>query len=208
MKLAVRNAKGKKVGEVELSSAIFEAKVNDTAVAQTYRAQMAMARAGTASTKGRAEVRGGGRKPWRQKGTGRARAGSIRSPLWAGGGTVFGPKPRGYTFPVPKKVRRLAVKSVLSAKAKDGELIVVDWKPGEDEAKTKIAAEVLSNIGAPVSTTIVIDEAGDLIERAARNIAGVKVVRVSSLNVRDLLNNEGIVITRAALDKMQEVLAE
>jgi large subunit ribosomal protein L4 len=207
MKLIVRDAKGKKVGEIEAKSEVFDSKVNEAVVHQVVRAQLAASRAGTASTKTRAEVRGGGRKPWRQKGTGRARAGSIRSPIWVGGGIVFGPKPRDYSFKVPKKIKRLALRSVLTMKAKKNQILVVkDF--GLKEPKTKKALEVLKKLGISGKTTLVLENGQDIIEKSVRNIPGIKVIKVDNINVYDLLDNETLVFTPTALERIEEVLAE
>jgi large subunit ribosomal protein L4 len=206
MKLIVRDAKGKKVGEIEAKPEVFDSKVSEAAVHQVVRAQLAAARAGTASTKTRVEVRGGGRKPWRQKGTGRARAGSIRSPIWVGGGVTFGPKPRDYSFKVPKKVKRLALRSVLTMKAKKDQILVVkDF--GLKKPKTKKAVEVFKKLGILGKTTLVLENNQEVIEKSVQNIPGVKVVKVDNINVYDLLDNETLVFTPAALERVEEVLA-
>ncbi len=206
MKIAVRNKEGKEVKKLDLKPEIFESDINQTVVHQVVRSQMAAARSGTASTKTRAEVSGGGKKPWRQKGTGRARAGSNRSPLWVGGGVVFGPKPRDYAFPVPKKMRRLALKSVLSLKAKSDDLVVVD-DFGLTEPRTKEAAVVLKNLGVTGKATVVVADGQEVVEKSCRNIPGVHVVKMTQLNVYDLVNNEKLVLTKSALDKIEEALA-
>jgi large subunit ribosomal protein L4 len=207
MKLIVRDAKGKKVGEIEAKPEVFDSKVSEAAVHQVVRAQLAAARAGTASTKTRVEVRGGGRKPWRQKGTGRARAGSIRSPIWVGGGVTFGPKPRDYSFKVPKKVKRLALRSVLTMKAKKDQILVVkDF--GLKEPKTKKAVEVFKKLGISGKTTLVLENNQEVIEKSVRNIPGVRVIKVDNINVYDLLDNETLVFTPAALERVEEVLAK
>lgn len=205
MKLAISDSKGKKVGEMELRPEIADVKVNESLVHQVVRAQLAAARAGTASTKTRSEVRGGGKKPWRQKGTGRARAGSIRSPLWVGGGTVFGPTPRDYSFSVPKKVKKQALRSIIASKAKSGDLIVVD-DFGLVEPKTKAALEVLKNVGALGKTTLVVGPEEGAVVKSTRNIEGVHAIKAQNINAYDLLNNEKIVMTKRALELVQEVL--
>jgi large subunit ribosomal protein L4 len=167
---------------------------------------MAAARRGTASTKTRAEVRGGGRKPWRQKGTGRARIGSIRAPHWVGGGVVFGPSPRDYSFSVPKKMRRLALKGILSAKAKEGNLIVLD-DFGLEAPKTKEAVQILKNLNVDKKATVIVGEDQFSAVQSVRNIDKVRVIFSSELNAYDLLDNEYIVVTRAALGSIEEGLA-
>ncbi|MDI6716506.1 MAG: 50S ribosomal protein L4, partial [Actinomycetota bacterium] len=169
--------------------------------------QLAAARRGTAKTKTRAEVSGGGRKPWRQKGTGRARIGSIRAPHWVGGGTVFGPLPRDYSFHVPRKMRRLALRSILSAKAREGRLIVID-DFGLSEPKTKEAAKILKNLNVTDKATVMVDKGQEVIEKSVRNIASVKVIYSSEINAYDLLDNEYLVMTRAALNSVEEALAK
>ncbi len=205
MKLTVSDSRGNKVGEAELRPEIAEAEMNEGAVHQVVRAQLAAARAGTASTKTRSEVRGGGRKPWRQKGTGRARAGSIRSPLWVGGGTVFGPTPRDYSFSVPRKVKKQALRSIIASKAKGGDLIVVD-DFGLAEPKTKAAVDVLKNLGALGKTTVVVGPEESVVIKSVRNIEGVRAIKVQNINAYDLLNNEKIVMTKPAFELVQEVL--
>jgi len=207
VKIPVRDKEGKTIEEISVNPAVFEVDVNEAVVHQVVKAQLAAARRGTAKTKTRAEVRGGGRKPWRQKGTGRARAGSIRSPLWVGGGTVFGPTPRDYSFNVPKKMRRLALRSILSMKARDGRLIVVD-DFGLAEPKTKEAVRILKNLDAIKKTTVVVGEEQDMAVRSVRNIEGVKVIYSSEINAYDLLDNEHVVMTRAALNYVEEGLAK
>lgn len=205
MKLPVSDKTGKKIDEVELRPEISEVKINESVVHQVVRAQSAAARAGTASTKTRSEVRGGGRKPWRQKGTGRARAGSIRSPIWTGGGTTFGPTPRDYSFAVPKKVKKLALRSILAMKAKDEKLVVVD-NFDLAEPKTKAAVETLKNLGATKKTTLVVSREEGVVVKSARNIEGVRVIYAHNINAFDLLNNDKLVMTRGALGQVQEVL--
>jgi len=207
VKIPVRNREGKTIEEISVSPAVFEVEPNEAVVHQVVKAQLAAARRGTAKTKTRAEVRGGGKKPWRQKGTGRARIGSIRAPHWVGGGTVFGPTPRDYSFNVPKKMRRLALKSILSAKAKEGRLIVLD-DFGLAEPKTKEAVQILKNLEATTKTTVVVGENQDTAVRSVRNIDNVKVIYSTELNAYDLLDNEYLVMTRAALNAVEEGLAK
>ncbi len=206
LKVPVINKEGKKVEELELNSQIFESEINSHAVHQTIRAILAARRRGTSSTKTRSEVRGGGKKPWRQKGTGRARTGSTRSPLWKGGGVTFGPHPRDYNIKIPRKVKKLALKSALSAKAKESEVIVVDSFEIE-EAKTQKAREILDKIGLIDKTVIVLDTESEQTMKALRNIDNVRLVRVPALNVYDVLDNQKLVFTRSAINKVMEALA-
>lgn len=205
--VAKYNTTGSQVGEINLADSVFNQNVNEHAVHQVITAQLAAIRQGTASTKTRGEVRGGGRKPWRQKGTGRARHGSIRSPLWVGGGIVFGPKPRDYQQKVPKKVKRMALRSILTDKLKNDSLIVLeDLK--FDQPKTKQMAEVLNNLKLDgKKVVIIIPEKDANIYLSTRNIPGVKTLLVEALNAYDLLNNDYIVIANEALEKIEEVLA-
>ncbi|MEW5707084.1 MAG: 50S ribosomal protein L4 [Actinomycetota bacterium] len=207
MKIPVLNKEGKTIEEISVSPEVFEEKGNEAVVHQVIRAQLAAARRGTAKTKTRAEVSGGGRKPWRQKGTGRARIGSIRAPHWVGGGTVFGPLPRDYSFHVPRKMRRLALRSILSAKAREGRLIVID-DFGLSEPKTKEAAKILKNLNVTDKATVMVDKGQEVIEKSVRNIASVKVIYSSEINAYDLLDNEYLVMTRAALNSVEEALAK
>lgn len=206
-KIAVHNGSGKKIDEINLDPAIFGVKVNQSVVHQAIRAQMAAARSGSASTKTRAEVRGGGVKPWRQKGTGRARAGSIRSPLWKGGGVVFGPKPKSHSFSLPKKVKRQAVKSILSQKAKSNSLILVDM-PELKKPQTKKAAQVLKNLKAEGKSSVVVAPEQENLEKSLRNLANVRVVYLSEVGPYDLLDNEKLIFTRAAFERFLEVLSK
>ncbi|MEW6188810.1 MAG: 50S ribosomal protein L4 [Actinomycetota bacterium] len=205
LKLPVLSARGKKIDEVELNPQIFESEVNESLLHQVIRSQRAAMRSGTASTKTRNEVRGGGAKPWRQKGTGRARAGTIRSPLWRGGGVVFGPKPRDYSFSVPKKVKKLALKSALSAKARDSELIILDHFKLK-RPKTKEAVRVLKNLKVTKKTTVVVAEGNEDVKRAIRNIPFAKVIEVSEVNPYNVLDNDVLILTRDALNRLTEVL--
>jgi len=206
VKIPVRDKEGKTIEELDASPEVFEVKLNEAVVHQVIRGQLAGARSGTANTKTRAEVRGGGRKPWRQKGTGRARIGSIRAPHWVGGGTVFGPKPRDYSFNVPKKMRRLALKSILSMKARDGKLVIVD-DFGLTGPKTKDAIEILKNLEINAKTTVVVGLDQDNEVMSIRNIEGMRVIYSSEINAYDLLDNEFIVMTRVAFNAVEEGLA-
>ena len=204
-KLDLYNIEGEKIGEVTLSSKVFGAKVNEALLYEALKAQASSRRRGTASTKERAQVRGGGRKPWRQKGTGRARAGSIRSPIWKGGGTTFGPRPRDYSYSLPRKAKRKAIKSALSAKFKEKEILILD-RMGLKEAKTKKMASILVNLRSGKKPLLVIEEGNEMVRRAARNIEGVKVISPNSLNLYDLLNHNKLILTKEALAKIEEHL--
>ena len=197
---------GANVGSVELNDELFGAPVNEAVLHQVVTAQLAGRRMGTHDTKTRGEVRGGGRKPYRQKGTGRARQGSRRSPQWKGGGVVFGPHPRGYEQKMNAKMRRAALQSVLSAKATDEALRVVE---GFDlaEIKTRALAERLAGWDAQGKVLVVLAERDDVVERSCRNLREVRVILADSLNVVDLLEADTIVFTRDALQRAQEVYA-
>ena len=189
----------------ELKEQIFGIKTRPHLLHQTVVMQLNNRRAGTAATKSKGFVRGGGKKPWRQKGTGRARAGSIRSPLWVGGGTIFGPQPRDYSFRMPRKARKEALLSALSLKNRDGKIIVVDKLELED-AKTKLMVKALAELKV-TSALIVISQPDATIERSSRNIPAVKVLRVEGLNVYDLVRYEHLVLTEGALKLLEERLA-
>ncbi len=204
--VAVVNHKNERVGEVELPENIFNVPVKVGLLHEVVRWQMARWRAGTACTKTRGEVRGGGRKPWRQKGTGRARQGSIRAPHWVGGGVVFGPKPRDYEFKLNKKQRRLALKMALSARAQEGKLLVVD-DFGLDQIKTKKFVEFLKNLGVD-DALVVVPERDEVVEKSARNLPTVKVLAVEGLNVYDILDYEYLIVKREALPKIEERLSK
>lgn len=204
--VAIYNISGAKVGEMELSENIFGQELNVPAMHAYVKAYLANQRQGTQSVKTRAEVSGGGKKPWRQKGTGRARQGSTRSPQWYHGGIAHGPKPRSYRFTINKKVRRLAMKSALSAKVAAEEMIVLDSLKLE-AIKTKEVVKVLTALEAGKKTLIVLPEKDDVIYRSARNIAGVKVSLVNTLNVYDILNCNSIVVLKDAVAKIEEVYA-
>lgn len=203
-KIQMLNMEGKSIQEVELKEDIFNIEVNEHAVYLVVKNILANRRQGTQSAKTRAEVRGGGRKPWRQKGTGRARQGSIRSPQWKGGGVVFAPKPRDYSYTTPKKVRRLALKSVLTSKVQENELILVDALKLE-EAKTKAMVQALKALKAAKKSLILVGEGNESVARAAKNIAGVKVLNIQSINVYDLLKYDSLILDQEALNKIQEV---
>ncbi|MBC7356997.1 large subunit ribosomal protein L4 [Desulfacinum infernum DSM 9756] len=192
------------VGQMELRDDIFAVPVKPHVLHEVVLYQLAKRRAGTAKTKGRSEVSGGGRKPWRQKGTGRARVGTIRSPLWRGGGTVHGPQPRSYEMKVPKKVRKLALKMALSQKLQDRELTVVE-QLSLPEIKTKEFAAWMERfeLSKPL---VVIARQDDVVEKSARNIPTVKVLRSEGLNVYDLLNHRNVVLTKETIAKIEESL--
>jgi large subunit ribosomal protein L4 len=189
----------------QLNEAIFGAKTRVHLLHQTIVMQLANRRAGSASTKSKGLVRGGGKKPWRQKGTGRARAGSIRSPIWVGGGTTFGPQPRDYSYRMPRTARREALLSALSVKNRDGKIIVVD-KFELEEAKTKLMVKALAELKVE-SAVIVISRSNEKIERSARNLSKIKVLRVEGLNVYDLLRYDHLILTHEALQRLEERLA-
>jgi large subunit ribosomal protein L4 len=203
-KVNVLNMSGEQVEEIELSDDIFGVEINQHVVYEVVKNQLANKRQGTQSTKTRAEVRGGGRKPWRQKGTGRARQGSIRAPHFTGGGVVFAPKPRDYSYKVPKKVRKLALKSALTSKVEMGEIIVVD-KIDFDAPKTKEMANFLSNINADKKALIVMDEKNANVIKSASNIPNVQTALVNTINVYDILKYNSFIITKEAVKKVEEV---
>jgi large subunit ribosomal protein L4 len=205
-KIDVYNVEGKKVSDVELKEEIFGIEPNEAIVHSVLVNYLANQRQGTQSTKTRAEVRGGGRKPWRQKGTGRARQGSIRAPQWIKGGIALGPKPRSYTYRVNRKERQLAVKSVLSAKVLDNELLVVD-KFDFKEIKTKQMVDAMKKLNVTEKALVVIPAKDTNVQKSARNIEGLKTTSVSSLNVYDLLNNKKLILTVDAVKKIEEVYA-
>ncbi|MEW5952259.1 MAG: 50S ribosomal protein L4 [Bacillota bacterium] len=205
-KVAVYNMNGEQTGEVDLSSEIFGIPVHRQALHDAVVMQLAGMRQGTHDTKTRGEVRGGGRKPWRQKGTGRARHGSIRSPIWRGGGIVFGPHPREYGYSIPKKVRRLALKSALSSKVEAGSILVLDELTFPNP-KTKDMIKVLDNLKVNNKALVVTADGDEMVTRSARNIPGVKPMAVKGLNVYDLLAHPTLVITRDAVVRVEEVLA-
>lgn len=204
--VAVFNMTGEKVSEIELRDEIFAIEPNTSAMHIAVVNYLANQRQGTQSTLTRAEVRGGGRKPWRQKGTGRARQGSTRSPQWRHGGIAFGPKPRDYRFSINKKVKRLALKSALSSKLIAEELVVLD-NLALSEIKTKEVAKILAVLEVGKKTLIVLPEKDDIIYRSARNIAGVKVATVNTLNVYDVLNCDTLLVLKDAVSKIEEVYA-
>ena len=205
-KIDVYNIEGKKVKQVELKEEIFGIEPNEAVVHSVLVNFLANQRQGTQSTKTRAEVRGGGKKPWRQKGTGRARQGSIRAPQWVKGGIALGPKPRSYKYTVNKKERQLAVKSVLSSKVLENELVVVDSLPLND-IKTKEMVKALSNLKVEGKALIMLPEKNEKVQKSARNIEGVKTTLVETINVYDLLKYNKLVVTEDAVKKLEEVYA-
>ncbi|NLN86837.1 MAG: 50S ribosomal protein L4 [Syntrophomonadaceae bacterium] len=205
-KVAVYDMRGTQVGEIDLNDKVFGIEPNEAVMQQFVKMQLANKRQGTASTKTRAEVRGGGRKPWKQKGTGRARVGSTRNPIWRGGGIVFGPKPRDYSYSLPRKVRRLALKSALSSKMQDSSIIVIDFLAFE-EPKTKLMLETLDLLNAAEKTLVVTADGDVNVYKSARNIPGVKSLRADYINVFDILKYDTLLMTRDAVAKVEEVFA-
>lgn len=205
-KVDLYNMKGEIVGDMDLKDEVFGIEVNENALHLAVVNQLANKRQGTHSTKTKSEVRGGGRKPWRQKGTGRARQGSIRSAQWIKGGIVHGPKPRTYRYAIPKKLRRLALKSALSAKVRDGQIVVLD-NLSLGQIKTKEMANVLKNLKVNSSALIVLPETNETIVKSARNIEGVKTAYVNTINVYDILKYDKFIITQDAARKVEEVYA-
>ena len=204
--VAVYNIDRQKVGDIDLNDNVFGVEVNGGLLHQAVVMQLASQRLGTHATKTRAFVRGGGRKPWKQKGTGRARSGSRRSPLWVGGGTVFGPHPRSYAFSMPRKQRRLAIKCALSDKVQDGSLLVLDSLDFE-APKTKQVVKLLQTFEVDNKALIITAEEAENVERSSRNIPGVKAINTTGLNVYDILNHDKLFVTKDAVARIEEVLA-
>jgi large subunit ribosomal protein L4 len=204
-KVALYNQTGAQVGEIELADSVFGIEPNNHVLHDAVLMQQASLRQGTHDTKGRSEVRGGGRKPWKQKGTGRARQGSIRSPQWVGGGTVFGPTPRSYAYKLPRKVRRLAIRSALSSKVQNNEIVVLEGLQ-LDAPKTKDMVQVLKGLNADNKALVVTGEFTENVALSARNIPGVKFVTAEGINVLDVLKHDKLVITKDAVAKVEEVL--
>ena len=204
--IEVKDASGKKVNDAELSAAVFEIEPNVHVMHEVVRSQRAARRQGTHNTLTRGQVRGGGKKPWRQKGTGRARQGTIRAPQWAGGGTVFGPHPRSYAFKVPAKVVKLAMRSALSAKLADKEIVAVDDFQFE-KPSTKQAAEALKALGVEGRCTIIVADENVNAFLSFRNLPKVHIIGASELNTLDFIDNKVLVLTNAALTRIEEVLA-
>lgn len=205
-KVALFNQSGSQVGDVELSDAVFGVEPNEHVLHDAVLMQQASRRQGTHAVKNRSAVRGGGRKPWRQKGTGRARQGSIRSPQWVGGGVVFGPTPRSYSYKLPKKVRRLALKSAFSTKVKDESLVVLESLTIETP-KTKEAVKLLNALNVDAKALIVTADKDEVVTRSVNNLPNAKVLSVSQVNVIDLLTHDKLIITKDAAEKVGEVLA-
>ena len=205
-KIDVYDIKGKKVSDIELNETVFGIEPNETIVHSVLVNYLANQRQGTQSTKTRSEVSGGGRKPWKQKGTGRARQGSIRAPQWIKGGIALGPKPRSYKYRVNKKERRLAIRSLLSSKVLENSLVVVD-KLAFDEIKTKNMVNALTNLKIEEKALILLPEKNENVQKSARNIEGVKTTLVNTINVYDLLKYSKLVLTVDAVKKIEEVYA-
>lgn len=205
-KVTLYNQSGSSVGEVALNEAIFGIEPNEAVIFDAVIMQRASLRQGTHAVKNRSAVRGGGRKPWRQKGTGRARQGSIRSPQWVGGGTVFGPTPRSYSYKLPKKVRRLALQSVLSQKVLENKFLVVDAFTFE-APKTQAFKEVLNNLNVDSKVLLILEGDNANTYLSARNLPNVKVIDDNNVNVLDVVNYDKVIITQAALSTVEEALA-
>lgn len=205
-KVSLFKQDGSQIGEIELNAAVFGVEPNEDVIFDAVIMLRASLRQGTHAVKNRSAVRGGGRKPWRQKGTGRARQGSIRSPQWVGGGTVFGPTPRSYSYKLPKKVRRLALQSVLSQKVLEGKLVVVD-ELSFAAPSTKEFKSVLNNLKVDAKTLLVLEGTNANAYFSARNLANVKVIDEGNVNVLDVVNYDTLVITKAALSTVEEALA-
>ncbi|MFA9556480.1 50S ribosomal protein L4 [Evansella sp. AB-rgal1] len=205
-KVTLYNQTGSQVGDIELSDSVFGIEPNKSVLYDAVVMQQASQRQGTHATKGRSDVRGGGRKPWRQKGTGRARQGSIRSPQWVGGGVVFGPQPRSYAYNLPKKQRRLALRSALSSKVNAEEIRVLEGLNLETP-KTKDMLNVLSGLSVERKALVVTADYNEAVALSARNIPGVKFVTAEGVNVLDVLKYDNLVITQDAVKKVEEVLA-
>ena len=204
--VAVFDIANNKVGDIDLNESIFGVEMNAGLLHQAVLMQLAAQRLGTHATKTRSFVRGGGRKPWKQKGTGRARSGSTRSPLWVGGGTVFGPHPRKYAFSMPRKQRRLAIKCALSDKVKSGDFIVLD-SLAFDAPKTKQVVKLLGDFGIDAKALFITADEAENVEKSARNIQGVKAINTNGLNVFDILNSDKLFITKDAIARIEEVFA-
>lgn len=204
-KVDLLNKEGKKVGDIELADSIFAIEVNEDVLHDVVVNYLANQRQGTQSTKTRSEVTGGGKKPWKQKGTGRARQGSIRAPQWIKGGIALGPKPRCYKYTLNKKVRRLALKSALSSKVADNQIIVLD-ELNFDEIKTKNMAKVLENLKVNKALVVLADKNFN-VEASTRNIPNVKAALVNTINTYDILKYENVILTKAAVEKIEEVYA-
>jgi large subunit ribosomal protein L4 len=205
-KVTLFNQAGSQVGDIELNDSVFGIEPNNHVLFEAIIMQRASLRQGNHKVKNRSEVAGGGRKPWKQKGTGRARQGSIRSPQWRGGGTVFGPTPRSYAYKLPKKVRRLAIKSALSAKALEENILVLESLSFE-APKTKEFVAVLNNLSVDTKALVVTNGVDEKVALSARNIPGVTVVEAEGLNVLDVVSHNKLILTKSAVEKVEEVLA-
>ena len=205
-KVNIYDKGGKVVGELELNENVFAVDINESSMHAAVLNQLANKRQGTQSTKTRSEVRGGGRKPWRQKGTGRARTGSIRASHWVKGGITHGPKPRSYKYAIPRKMKRIALKSALTSKDEDENLFVIDDLKYES-IKTKQVVELLENLNVDTSVLIVLDNSDEILSKSARNIQGVKTALVNTINTYDILKYDKFITTREAVAKIEEVYA-
>ncbi len=204
--LDILNKTGNSVGKIELKAEVFEVPVIESHLHMAVLRQLANKRVGTASTKTRGEVRGGGKKPWKQKGTGRARHGSSRSPIWKGGGVTFGPRPRSYAMSLPRKVRRLALREALSSKLLDSTMTVVD-SIAMDVISTRSFVEIMKNLKVSGKTLFVLKSADDTVRKSGRNIKDVKIVRPDGVSVYDLLYFENVVFDKEAVERLEEVLS-
>lgn len=206
--VSVVTTNNSKVEDIELQESVFNAPIKEQAVHQVVCSQLAARRRGTASTKGRSEVRGGGKKPWRQKGTGNARVGTIRSPLWKGGGIVFGPKPRDYSFSVPKKMRKAAMRSVLTSKVQESKLCVVDRFDFEKPSTKQMAGMLDAVLGEFSSVAVALGDWTDAAWKSGRNIPGVRVLHAENLNVYVALQHEYLIVDKAGLSIIERALAQ
>jgi len=195
---------GNEIGQIDLNKDVFDVEVNAHVMHLSLKRQLANARKGCACTKTRGDVRGGGKKPWRQKGTGRARHGSRRSPIWKGGGVIFGPKPRDYSFPLSKNVRRLAIKSALTTKLKEGKCRIVDSISFE-QPKTRLVVEFLNKHNLKSRTLIVVAQRDEILEKAVRNLKDAKLILSSNLNIHDILTYDNLVLTKQAVEAIEGV---
>lgn len=205
--IQVVNRENQPVGKLDLSEAVFAAKVEKHVLWEAVQSHLANKRRGTASTKTRADVSGGGIKPWKQKGTGRARAGSNRSPLWYKGGVVFGPHPRDFSWELPKQIRRQAMRGALTAKFSDGSLVVLD-ELALDQAKTKLMAQVLKNLNLKGRTTLVLDKANETVRRSGQNLKALHVLNPQNVNTYSILNCDHLLMTKAAVSWIEENLSK
>jgi large subunit ribosomal protein L4 len=204
----ILNTENVKVEEVQLQESIFDTDIREHAVYQVVRSQLASRRRGSASTKGRSEVRGGGRKPWRQKGTGNARAGTIRSPLWKGGGVTFGPKPRDYSFSVPKKMRKVAMRSVLTSKVQESTFLVVDRFEFEKPSTKQMLAVLKKLVEQPTSVLIALGDWTKTVWLSGRNLPGVRVIHAENLSVYTALQYEYLIVDKTGLSIIEEALGQ